>query len=463
MGREDPERGLMTFLTSVLAFLVAIGILVTVHEYGHYLAARMMGVKVLRFSVGFGRPLFTRHFGRDRTEFVIAAVPLGGYVKMLDEREGTVPPADVARAFNQKSLSARTFVVSAGPAANFLLAIVLYAVMFMVGVGGVKPVLGEIAPDTPAAAAGLERGQEILRVGDRAVVDWEQANLRLLDHAVRGERVALLLREEDGREVEHDLDLSDRQGLLGEGQFLERVGLRPYRPMLEPRIGSVEGGSPAAAAGLEVGDRVLAVGGEPVGDWDRWVEVVRAHPESDLQVTVERDGRTLELRMSPEPVDADGTTIGRIGAGVDTDQSAARDMAVLVRQGPISAFVSGIERTWDVTTLTLGILWRMVTGDASVKNISGPVTIAEFAGVSAVIGISAFLGFLGLVSVSLGIINLLPIPMLDGGHLLYYAAEAVKGSPVSERTQMIGQQVGLLAIAGLMTLALYNDLTRLFG
>ncbi|WP_018938609.1 MULTISPECIES: RIP metalloprotease RseP [unclassified Thioalkalivibrio] len=453
----------MTFLTSLLAFAVAIGVLVTVHEYGHYLAARLVGVKVLRFSVGFGRPIFKRYFGRDRTEFVIAALPLGGYVKMLDEREGPVAQEEVTRAFNQKGLGARTFVVSAGPAANFLLAILVYAVMFMVGVGGIKPILGEVAPDTPAAEAGLERGQEILRVGDREVADWEQANLRLLDHAVRGEAVTLLLRGTDGREIEREVDLRDRQALLAEGQFLDKLGLQPYRPMLEPRIGAVEGGSPAAAAGLEVGDRVLAVDGEPVADWNRWVEVVRAHPEADLRVTVERDGRTLELRMTPEATDHEGVAIGRIGAGVDTDQSAARDMAVLVRQGPGSAFVSGAERTWDVTVLTLGILWRMITGDASVKNISGPVTIAEFAGVSALIGISAFLGFLGLVSVSLGIINLLPIPMLDGGHLLYYAAEAVKGSPVSERTQIIGQQVGLLAIAGLMVLALYNDLTRLFG
>ncbi|WP_019627023.1 RIP metalloprotease RseP [Thioalkalivibrio sp. ALJT] len=453
----------MTFLTSVLAFIVAIGVLVTVHEYGHYLAARLMGVKVLRFSVGFGRPLFRRDFGHDRTEFVIAALPLGGYVKMLDEREGDVAPAERERAFNQKSLRARAFVVSAGPAANFLLAIVVYAVMFMVGVGGVKPVLGEIVADTPAAEAGLERGQQILRVGERAVVDWEQANLRLLDHAVRGERVTLLLRDADGSEVERVVDLRDRQALLGEGQFLEKLGLRPYRPALEPRIGAVESGSPAAAAGLVPGDRVRGVNGDAVDDWNHWVEVVRARPEEELRVRVERDGHHVELRMIPEPVQDGDTTIGRIGAGVDTDQAAARELAVLVRQGPISAVWSGVERTWDVSILTLGILWRMITADASVKNISGPVTIAEFAGVSAVIGISAFLGFLGLVSVSLGIINLLPIPMLDGGHLLYYAAEAVKGSPVSERTQIIGQQVGLVAIAGLMTLALYNDLTRLFG
>ncbi len=453
----------MTFLTSLLAFAVAIGILVTVHEYGHFLVARLMGVKVLRFSVGFGRPLWKRYFGRDRSEFVIAAVPLGGYVKMLDEREGPVADAELSRAFNRKGLGARTLVVAAGPLANFLLAIVLYGAMFMIGVGGIRPVVGEVTPETPAAEAGLERGQEIVRVDGRPVVDWEQANLRLLDHAVRGETVTVVVQGKDGLERERALDLRDRETLLGEGQFLEKLGLQPYRPALEPLIGIVEPRSPADAAGLQPGDRVVAAAGDAVADWNHWVEIVRSHPAEALAVTVEREGRTRDLRMTPEAVERDGETIGRIGAGVEADQPAARELAVVVRQGPLSAAVSGVERTWNVSTLTVGILWRMLTGEASVKNISGPVTIAEFAGVSALIGISTFLGFLGLVSVSLGIVNLLPIPMLDGGHLLFYAVEAAKGSPVSERTQMIGQQIGLLAIAGLMTLALYNDLTRLFG
>lgn len=453
----------MTLLTSLLAFAVAIGVLVTVHEYGHFLAARLMGVKVLRFSVGFGRPLLRRHFGRDRTEFVIGALPLGGYVKMLDERESPVAPEERMRAFNNKGLKARTFIVSAGPLANFLFAIVAYAVMFMIGVGGIRPMVGEVPPETPAAEAGLERGEEILRVSGRPVVDWEQANLRLLDHAVRGDEVTLLVRDRDGREVERVLDLGERRELLGEGQFLDRVGLQPYRPALEPRVGVVEAGSPAADAGLEPGDRVLAVDDQPVADWNEWVRTVQAHPETALRVRLERNGEERELTLTPAAVEVEDRTIGRIGAGVDTDQPAAREMAVLVRQGPVEGFVSGVVRTWDVSVLTVGILWRMITGEASARNISGPVTIAEFAGVSALIGISAFLGFLGLVSVSLGIINLLPIPMLDGGHLLYFAAEAVKGSPVSERTQIIGQQIGLLMIIGLMMLALYNDLTRLFG
>ncbi|MGM0553563.1 MAG: RIP metalloprotease RseP [Pseudomonadota bacterium] len=453
----------MTLLWSLLAFAVAIGVLVTVHEYGHFLAARLMGVKVLRFSVGFGRPLLRRRFGVDGTELVVAALPLGGYVKMLDEREGAVAPEERARAFNRKGLRARTFIVSAGPLANFLFAIVAYGVMFMIGVGGVRPVVGEVAPDTPAAAAGFERGEEIVNVAGRTATDWEQVNLRLLDHAVRGDAIEVRVRDDAGREWRRELDLSDRQALLAEGQFLQRVGFQPYRPALVPRIGAVEGGSPAAQAGLEPGDRITRVDNEAISDWNTLVRYIQASPGQVLPLEVERGGQTLHLEVVPASVTRNGDVVGRIGAGVDPDQPAARDMAVVVRQGPGQALVSGLGRTWDVSVLTLGILWRMVTGEASVKNISGPVTIAEFAGTSALIGIAAFLGFLGLVSISLGIINLLPIPMLDGGHLLYFLAEAVKGSPVSERTQIIGQQLGLLAIAGLMTLALYNDLIRLFG
>ncbi|WP_018934998.1 RIP metalloprotease RseP [Thioalkalivibrio sp. ALJ24] len=451
------------FLTSLLAFVVAIGVLVTVHEYGHFLAARLMGVRVLRFSVGFGRPLWSRRFGRDRTEFMVATIPLGGYVKMLDGRESEVPPGEEHRAFDRKGLGARTFVVLAGPGANFLLAIAVFALMFMIGVGGVRPVVGEITPDSPAAQAGLERGEEIVRIAGREVTDWEQANLRLLDHAVRGDTVPLVVRDADGREVERRLDLGARSELLGEGQFLDRLGIAPYRPQLEPRIGEVESGSPADRAGLQPGDRVVAMNGDTVEDWSDWVERIQARAGTELEVTLERDGARQQVTLTPDAVETDEGTIGRIGAGVDTDQPGMRELGVIVRQGPLEAAGSGVVRTWEVTTLTLGILWRMITGEASVKNISGPVTIAEFAGTSAVIGISAFLGFLGIVSVSLGIINLLPIPMLDGGHLLYYAAEAVKGSPVSERTQIVGQQIGLLMVAALMILAFYNDLTRLFG
>ncbi len=453
----------MTILTSLAAFIVAIGVLVTIHEYGHFLAARLMGVKVLRFSVGFGRPIYRRLFGRDRTEFVLAAIPLGGYVKMLDEREAPVAESEAPRAFNRKPLGARSFVIVAGPAANFLFALMAYALMFMIGVPGLKPVVGDVEPGSAAAAGGLEHGEQILMVGDRRVQDWDQANLRLLDHAVRADEVVLTVLDRDGRELQRTLPLEDRRQLLGEGQFLERLGIRPFRPALEPLIGNIERGSPADDAGLRPGDRVLSVDGESVASWSDWVAAIQAAPEQSLRVRVSREGGTTELRVTPARVEVDGETMGRIGAGVDTDQPQIREMSTLVRLGPVEGLASGAARTWEVSILTLRVLGRMVTGEASVKNIAGPVTIAEFAGMTAIIGVTAFLGFLALVSVSLGIINLLPIPVLDGGHLMFNLVEWVKGSAVSERTQMIGQQLGLVAIAGLMLLALYNDFTRLFG
>lgn len=453
----------MTILTSLAAFIVAIGVLVTIHEYGHYLAARLMDVKVLRFSIGFGRPIYRRSFGRDRTEFVVAAVPLGGYVKMLDEREAPVPEHEVARAFNRKTLRARNLVVVAGPAANFLFALVAYAAMFMIGVPGLKPVVGEVEPGSAAAVGGLQHGDEILMVGSRRVQDWDQANLRLLDHAVRSDAVELTVLARDGVEVRRVIPLENRRELLGEGQFLERLGITPFRPTLQPLIGSVERGGPAADAGLQPGDRVISVDGEHVKSWSAWVDMIQAAPGRTLRVALERDGSRLDLDVTPARVETNGEIRGRIGAGVDTDQAQLREMSTLVRLGPVEGFVSGASRTWEVSVLTLRVLWRMITGEASVKNIAGPVTIAEYAGMTAILGITAFLGFLALVSVSLGIINLLPIPVLDGGHLMFHLVEWVKGSAVSERTQLIAQQMGLVAIAGLMLLAFYNDFARLFG
>lgn len=453
----------MTFLTSLAAFIVAIGILVTIHEYGHYLAARLMGVRVLRFSVGFGRPIYRRVFGRDRTEFVIAAIPLGGYVKMLDEREGPVPEHEAVRAFNRQPVRARNFVVVAGPAANFLFALVAYAAMFMIGVPGVKPMVGEVTADSPAAAAGLQHGDIIQRIGDRPVQDWDQANLRLLDHAVRSDRVTLTVEDRDGRAVTRTLELENRRELLGEGHFLERLGIAPYRPKLDPLIGQVERGSPADRAGLQPGDRVLQVNGDPVASWNAWVQRIQAAPDETLDLQVERNGERLDLAVTPARVEVNDRVHGRIGAGVDVDQPQLRELSTLVRLGPVDSVVQGAARTWEISILTLRVLGRMIIGEASVKNIAGPVTIAEFAGTTALIGLTAFLSFLALVSVSLGIINLLPVPVLDGGHLMYNVAEWIKGSPVSERTQLVGQQIGLVAIAALMLLALYNDFTRLFG
>lgn len=456
----------MSILTSIFAFIVAIGILVTVHEFGHYLAARSMGVKVLRFSIGFGRPIYCRYFGQDRTEFVIASIPLGGYVRMLDERELERPLAEEEgrRAFNRQSLRARNWIIVAGPLANFLFAFVAYALMFMVGVPGIKPVVGEVVSGSPADFAGLSHGDVILAVGGQPVQDWEQTNLRLLEHTVRTDSVSITVRDEHGVERVRWVPLADRRELLGEGQFLERIGITPYRPVLQAWIGSIERGSPASEAGLQVGDRVRRVNDQPVANWSEWVASIQAAPEQTLRITVEREGITQTLTLIPAAVtQADGSIIGRIGVGVDSNQPEMQALSTLVRLGPLEAFGQGVVRTWEISILTLRVLGRMIIGEASVKNIAGPVTIAEFAGTTALIGLTAFLGFLALISVSLGIINLLPIPVLDGGHLMFNIVEWVKGSAVSERTLVVAQQLGLMAIGALMLLALYNDFNRLLG
>jgi regulator of sigma E protease len=454
----------MTILISVAAFVVAIGVLVTVHEYGHFWVARRMGVKVLRFSVGFGKPLWKRVAGADRTEYVVAAIPLGGYVKMLDERDEDVPPGeDLTRAFNRQPVSKRIAIVVAGPAFNFLFAILAYWLMFMVGVSGMKPVVGEVAPASLAAEAGFRTGDRITSVGDRQTPTWELASLAILERSLEAGEVAVRVETEDGRAYVRRLDLSDTRRLLDEGPLLEKLGIEPWRPVLEPLLGDLVSSGAAERAGLRRGDRILRSNGEPVETWQQWVAMVQARPDETLRLEVERDGRRLNVDVRTDTREENGRYIGMVGAHVDFDPARFDHMRTTVRHGPVESLGRGATRTWDMTTLTLRVLWRLVLGEASVKNISGPVTIAEYAGVTAVIGLSAFLGFLAIVSISLGIINLLPIPMLDGGHLLYYVVEIVKGSPVSARVEAVGQRVGILMIALLMTLAFYNDIMRILG
>ncbi|ACL72252.1 RIP metalloprotease RseP [Thioalkalivibrio sulfidiphilus] len=454
----------MSILISIAAFVVAIGVLVTVHEYGHYWVARRAGVKVLRFSVGFGRPLWRRVAGADRTEYVIAAIPLGGYVKMLDERDPDTPPGeDLSRAFNRQPVGKRIAIVAAGPAFNFLFAILAYWLMFMVGIGGVKPVVGEVAPASLAAEAGFVSGDRLISVADTETPTWELASLALLERSLDSQRVAVRVETADGREFVRWLDLSDTRRLLDEGPLLDKIGITPWRPRLDPVLGELVSGGPAVQAGLQSGDRVLAADGEPVHTWQGLVEHIQARPDGMMQLEVERDGSRLQVAVRTGSREDNGRIVGIIGAYPHVDTSQFEAMRTTVRHGPVESFVNGVTRTWDMTVLTLRVLWRLVMGEASVKNISGPISIAEYAGVTAVIGVAAFLGFMAIVSISLGIINLLPIPMLDGGHLLYYLVEIVKGSPVSPQVEAIGQRVGLVMIALLMTLAFYNDIMRILG
>ncbi len=454
----------MDILQSLLAFIVALGLLVTVHEAGHFLVAKRLGVKVLRFSVGFGRPLWSRRAGPDETEYVVAAVPLGGYVKMLDEREGEVAQEELPRAFNRQSLWVRTAVVVAGPVANFLFAIVAYWVMFMLGVGGLKPIVGQVTPDSPAARAGLERGDEIVSAAGQPAVTWEGVVQTVIRKALDGQSVSLQVRD-----VSHRLHLArlDLSGIgvddIARGGFFERLGVQPLRPTLPPVIGRLEHGGAAERDGLQPGDRILRADGKPVDDWRDWVEYVRSHGGTTTPVEVRRKGGVVTLLLRPDVVQENGTAIGRIGAAVSTEGAEFEDFYAVERYGPLTAAARAVGKTYAVTSLTLDMLWKMLLLEVSVDNLSGPISIARYAGDSAKIGLSRFMEFLGIVSVSLGILNLLPIPLLDGGHLMYYLIELFKGRPVSEDVQVLGQRVGLAILAGLMGLAFFNDLARLLG
>ncbi|RMD78954.1 MAG: RIP metalloprotease RseP [Gammaproteobacteria bacterium] len=446
-------------LGSVFYFLLALGLLIAFHEFGHFWVARRLGVKVLRFSIGFGPTLWQRT-GRDGTEYALAAFPLGGYVRMLDEREGEVPPEERHRAFNRQGVGTRIAIVAAGPAFNFLLAVLLYWAAFMLGVSGIQPVVGEVRPDSPAYQAGLEPGDRIVAVGDEPTATWNEVVLALLRRVLEEGRVELEVERGGTRRV-LSLDLSRVAGALDRGNLLETVGLRPVRPQVPPRLAEVEPGGPADRAGLRPGDLIVAVDGRPMPTWEAFVRYVRAHPGQVLKVRVRRGGQSLTLSLRPEPVQAGAQRYGRIGAAVQVPPDLLAELRVVRRYAPPEALGKALAKTWEVSALTLRMLGGMVTGQVSMANLSGPISIAQYAASSATAGLVAFLGFLAVVSISLGVINLLPVPLLDGGHLLYYLVELVKGSPVSETAQAVGQRIGIAVLLGLMALAFYNDLAHL--
>jgi regulator of sigma E protease len=450
---------MLNVLWSIGAFLVAIGVLVSVHEYGHFWAARRAGVKVLRFSIGFGRPLW-RRTDRHGTEFVVAVLPLGGYVKMLDEHEAPVPEAEREHAFNRKPVGARMGVVAAGPLANLLLAFVFYWAMFMVGTYGQRPLVGEVLPDTPAAAAGFRTGDALRAVDGRPVRTWEDALLRLMPAAIDGRRVSVDVDTDSGAQT-RTLDLSGLDYRAEDPVVMRHGGLSWRGPRVAPEVGDVVAGGAAAEAGIAVGDVLLAVDGEPLTDWVDWVRVVREHPQHPLRLRLRRAGSELDITLPPQAVDEDGQRIGRVGLAPKPTTVEFDDYYLRLRYGPLESAGEALGKLRDMTVLTGEVIWRMLTGDASSRNISGPLSIAEFAGQSARLGAAQFLSFLGLVSLSLGLLNLLPVPVLDGGHLLYYAAEWVRGRPLPERLRVLGQQVGLAALLALTVLAFYNDITRL--
>lgn len=449
-------------MTTLLAFIVTIGILVVIHEYGHYIVARACGVKVLRFSVGFGR-VVARRTGKDGTEWALSALPLGGYVKMLDEREGEVAAEELHRAFNRKPVLQRMAIVVAGPLANLLLAIFLYWALFVHGVTVLKPVLDAPAPGTPAALAGIVKGSTVVSVDGRAIEDWQGLHWELLKQGLRTGEVRLETSDPAGRLAFHRIDLAGIDLADTEQDPLARVGLNRFQPRLAPVFGDIVGGSRAEAAGLRPDDRITHIDGQPVDDWAALVAQVRASPERPLTLTLERAGRVLSVPVTPEATQEGDSRIGRMGAAPRIDPAVLDQVRGQVSFAPLEAARRALHKTWDLSTFSLEMLGRLVLGQASLKNISGPVTIADFAGRSAEAGWTAFVGFLALISVSLAVLNLLPIPLLDGGHLLYYLAEFLTGRPVPDSVQEIGQKIGAALLATLMLLALFNDLQRLFA
>ena len=454
----------MDFVGAVAAFVIAVGILVTVHEFGHFWVARRLGVGVLRFSVGFGRPVWSRQ-GAGGTEYVIGILPLGGYVRMLDERDGEIPAAVRGQAFNRKPLWARSAIVLAGPVFNFLFAALAWWLVFMVGFAGLRAVVGEVDPDSLAERAGLARGDAVVAVEGREANTWTAVVAATLGEALDRERIELRWSRPGGGVGSGHLDLAGvpLDGIAS-GNFFETVGIEPAMPASRPVIGEVTAGEPAARAGMRPGDEVVRALGEPIGSWMDWVRFVRARPGVKFPVEVRRGGEIVILTLRPAAVESGGESIGRIGAALHPDAMPNEDdWYVTERRTPLEAAGRAVARTWEITSLTVGLLWKMVRLELSSEHLSGPITIARYARDSASGGLTRFLEFLALVSVSLGILNLLPIPVLDGGHLLIHLAEAVKGGPLSERTMMLGHQAGLALLVGLMSLALYNDVMRLFS
>jgi regulator of sigma E protease len=451
----------MDVLQHILAFIFALGVLITFHEFGHFWVARKFDVKILRFSVGFGKPIWKKYIGEDNTELVIAALPLGGYVKMLDEREGPVQANEQHRAFNRKPLSQRTAIVAAGPLFNFLFAILAYWLMYMVGLSGLQPLVGEVEQASIAQDAGIQAGDKIIAVDTKETATWTMVVDNLIGHVVAGNMVRLTLSQDTRGERDVYLDLQKISiDDLAESGLLERLGITPKQFIVPAVIGEIHAGLPADRAGLKPGDRIQQVNGEPIDGWREWVEFIRENPEQILNIKIQRNGNSKTLQLRPESKTTEsGNVIGFIGAANEPPDLLFAKEAY----GPVAAFTKAIQRTLDMSWLTLRLLGKMLTGEASYKNLSGPISIAQYAGDSAKSGLATFLWFLGIVSISLGVLNLLPIPLLDGGHLLYYLIEFLTRKPVSETVQLLGQQIGLFILLALMILVFYNDIVRITG
>lgn len=448
------------FLISIIAFFVAIGLLVTFHEFGHFSIARLLGVKVLRFSVGFGKILW-RYQGKE-TEYVIAAIPLGGYVKMLDEREGAVSEIERPFAFNNKPLWVRTAIVLAGPFFNFIFAIIAYWLMYMIGIIGLAPIVGELKPSSIAEQAGLHPQDEIIKVDGVATNSWQQVINKLINRLGDKDELAIEVVRDKGQH--HVLTLPLKSwGLHGDRpDLIDALGILPYQPPIPPIVNEVLEGEPAEKAGLLKGDEIIAVNKQPINEWRGFTRVVAKSVNKPITLTVKRKEEVKDFTFVPRTRETDtGEMVGFAGLSVKLTEMPP-ELLRKERFGPIEAFVAANKKTAEYIHLTFKVIGKMLTGDIGLKTLSGPLTIAEGAGATASVGIQYYLGFLALISISLGVLNLLPIPILDGGHLLYFAIEAIQGKPVSDKVQLYGFKLGMLLLIFLMSVAFYNDLARLF-
>ncbi len=455
---------LNSLLITIPAFVLALGLLIVVHEFGHFWVARKVGVKVLRFSVGFGKPLWRYQRSPEDTEFVLSLIPLGGYVSMLDEREREVPEAQRHLAFNNQKLHHRTAIVVAGPLFNFIFAILAYWMMFSVGLPGLKPTVADIEPNSIAEVAGIQAGEQIIAVDGKETATWGAASMQVLTKSLNDSSIELTLMDANQQLRQVTLDLPEVDSEFGKKDGLFTLGLIPKRPKIEAIIGELQSDSAAEEAGLRSGDKLVMADGEPITDWFGWVNYVRERPEQPIVLTLVRDGQEITLAITPRRVEEKGHSFGRIGAAARVTSTAMPPELMAVQHyGPLDAVAEAIGKTWDMSIMSLQVMGRMIIGEVSLQNLSGPLTIAQYAGYSAQSGLPSFLAFLAVISLSLGVINLLPVPMLDGGHLLYYLIEFVKGSPLSEHAQALGLRIGMFIILMLMSIALYNDLIRLLG
>ena len=468
-------------MITVIAFIVTIGILVTIHEYGHFQVARWCNVKVLRFSIGFGKPLWQKTFGKDKTEFVLAVIPLGGFVKMLDESElkaervlnaeqaenpqltqVNYSDADLKRAFNRQSVWKRIAIVMAGPLANLLLAIVLYWVLFLLGVAGTKPMIGTVTSNSLAAQASMAAGETIQKINGEVVNSWQEARWILLEASLENKTVQIDAINQNNELFQHTLSFA---GINQDAEVdvLKKIGLTEYRPNIAAVIGEILPNSAAEKNGFLPKDTIVNIDGIAINDWEQVVNTVKSNPNKKLWFEIQRAEKTLRIAAAPEAIQDNGQTVGRMGASVKINQAELDKLLVTFNYSPLVGLQKAIIKTWDTSIFSLKMLGRMLVGEVSLKSISGPVTIADYAGKSANLGLKTFLSFLALVSISIGVLNLLPIPVLDGGHLMYYVVEIFKGSAVSEKAMLLGQKFGIAVLGSLMVIALFNDFQRLLG